>query len=75
MLLTIDVGNTNTKFALYDPCWAFFHKVKTSRAVEWDWLVETVFRYGPMAAGRWNCHDSGRAGLTSYERIQVVLKP
>lgn len=63
------VEDSVEKFALYDPCWDYMHKFKTSKKREFEWLREQVWRYGPMMAS-WDCLDSGKEGLTSYFRIR-----
>jgi len=58
------------KFSLYNPCWDYFHKVKPSHDQQFHWMVETVFRYGPMT-GKWDCGEHGAGGLgpEAFERI------
>jgi len=63
------VTDTVKKIALYDPCWDYYHKLKASKPQEFEFLVEAIFRYGPMT-GKWDCLDSGSEGLTSYRRIE-----
>ena len=63
------VKATTDKIALYDPCWDYFHKIKSTVPEQFQWLVETIFRYGPMT-GKWDCLGSGASGLTSYDRIR-----
>lgn len=57
------------KMALYNPCWTYYHKIKISKAIEFEWLVETIFRYGSMI-GSWDCHGQGEEGLVSYTRVR-----
>ena len=63
------VTDSIKKMALYNPCWDFFHKLKPSIAREWAFTLEAVMRYGAMA-DTWDCHGSGRDGLTSYALVQ-----
>lgn len=63
------VSDSIQKFALYDPCWDFFHKIKISKKREFEFLIDTILRYGPMT-GKWDCLKSGYHGLNSYFRIR-----
>jgi hypothetical protein len=56
------------KFALYNPCFDFFHKVKPSNPRAFKAYVRTIMQYGQMI-NRWDCGRSGREGLTSYDLI------
>lgn len=50
------------KMLLYDPCWDFYHKIKTEFETQFDFLQEMTWRYGPML-GKWDCLDSVKDGL------------
>jgi hypothetical protein len=58
------------KFSLYNPCWDYFHKMKPSHDQQLHWMVETIFRYGPMT-GTWDCGEAGKDGIgpEAFERI------
>ncbi len=58
------------KFSLYNPCWDYFHSMKPSHDQEFHWMVETIFRYGPMT-GTWDCGETGKEGIgpEAFERI------
>jgi len=58
------------KFSLYNPCWDYFHKMKPSHDQQFHWMVETVFRYGPMT-GRWDCGETGMRGI-GPEAFEII---
>jgi len=69
-LTTSFLGNPLMKMTLYDPCWDYFRPMRPAVDQEFGWMVETVFRYGPLIE-IWDCLDSGKNGLgpEAYERL------
>ena len=57
------------KISLYNPCWDFYHKIKSSNPREWNWYAEVISTYGYMMP-RWNCPPSARKDLNSYSRVR-----
>jgi len=69
-LTTSFLGNVLMKMALFNPCWDYFRPMRPTSDLEFHWMVETVFRFGPMLEV-WDCLESGKRGLgpEAYDRL------